>query len=273
MNSQAGQLRDVKVPVLTIATIHRDDLSGLQETHTSLANQRDIDWDAIEWTVVDGSNDSLATEVATAFPPTHVRPNILWEDPKGIYPAMNSALAAARGDFILFLNAGDRLASDDSLRTLLAAVLERERPTWVVGRVRIRDRGGHLADSARWDFKTEQSHFFARGLFPPHQATVVNTQVLRDLGGFDTRYAIAADYHAALRCSQRAEPVMLDAVIAEFAEGGVSTTRWKHAAREFHRARLEVLAPTGFGRVREAWYSLFNALQLLLYRDVLRRGR
>ena len=273
MNSPAGQLRHVKAPVLTIATVHRDDLSGLRETHTSLANQRDIDWDEIEWLVVDGSHDSLATEVATTSSPTHVRPNILWEEPKGIYPAMNAALAAAQGDFIMFLNAGDRLASDDSLQLLLAAVLQSERPEWVVGRVRVRDRGGHLTDSARWDFKTERSHFFARGMFPPHQATVVNTQVLRNLGGFDTRYAIAADYHAALRCSQRAEPVMLDAVIAEFAEGGVSTTRWRRAAREFHRARLEVLSPTGFGRVREAWYSLINAFQLLLYRDVLRRGQ
>ncbi len=105
--------------------------------------------------------------------------------------------------------------------------------------------------SGRWDYQSEKRALFARGLFPPHQATIVSTESLRSVSGFNTEYSIAADYAAALALSQVADPVMTDRVIATFVEGGVSTTRWKESFREFHRARREIFEPKGFQSLGE----------------------
>jgi hypothetical protein len=66
---------------------------------------------------------------------------------------------------------------------------------------------------------------------------------------------------------------MTDVVIAEFREGGVSTTQWKEAAREFRQARAEVFAPRGRTLLMERWYSMKTFFAALIYRDLLRRDR
>jgi hypothetical protein len=44
-----------------------------------------------------------------------------------------------------------------------------------------------------------------------------------------------------------------DFVIATFAEGGVSTTRWQESFRQFHAARISILRPSGALAIRERW--------------------
>ena len=74
---------------------------------------------------------------------------------------------------------------------------------------------------------------------------MVSTRALRDIGGFDTSYRIVADYASFLRLSLRADPSVSDAVLATFAEGGISSTSWRASIVEFHRARREILGLTG----------------------------
>ncbi len=124
-------------------------------------------------------------------------------------------------------------------------------PTWIVGRVQILEQSGKRVISASWDYQSERKALFARGLFPPHQGTVVSTAVLRSISGFDERFRIAADYAAALSLSQIQDPLMTDRVIGTFSEGGVSTTRWQESFREFHKARRQVFSPRGLVALSE----------------------
>ena len=260
-------------PLLTIITVTRNDRAGLKRTRESITEQSGVNADTVEWFIVDGSDDAAEARSMQADAAGKITTRVMWQEPQGIYAAMNAGLEQARGTFVLFLNAGDVLADDHVIHLLSGVLCAANPPNWVVGRVRIIDRAGNAVDSAVWDFQEEKKHLFARGVFPPHQATVVSTQALRDIGGFDRRFAIAADYHAALKLARISDPFMLDEVVAVFSEGGVSTTQWKRAAAEFHRARREVFAPSVAARVREAWHTAKNWTALFLYRDVLRRGQ
>ena len=260
------------VPLLTIVTVTRNDAEGLRRTQQSIRNQSGDLTSSVEWLVIDGGDDPSAQGYAQFASDMNMATRVEWHEPAGIYAAMNAGLASARGQFIYFLNAGDAIASSSTLLDILKRLSIPRPAMWLVGQVRIIDQHGRTATSARWTFSEERDAMFARGVFPPHQGTIVRTQTLREIGGFDTRYRIAADYHAALKLSVLSEPQMLDTEVAEFYEGGTSTVHWKRAAVEFHRARLEVFAPSGVQRIRDALSTARIATGQFIYRDVLRRG-
>lgn len=254
---------------LSIVTVVKDDPTGLARTLESIVVQ---DCAGAELVVIDSSSDESSV-------PAIIRGRVLQdscpvtyrhEPPRGIYPAMNSGLASAQGDYVLFLNAGDAFDASHVVASL-SALVEREAPAWLVGRVRVVGPSGRDTVSATWDYRTERKRSFARGLFPPHQGTVARRELLNRAGGFDTTYAIAADYAMALRLSTFADPTMTELVIARFVEGGVSTERWKESFREFHRARREICRPTGVASLREQWDTRVHFARVFAYREVLSR--
>ena len=251
---------------LTIVTVVKDDASGLADTIDSIDDQGIHE--AVEHVIVDSSTPPVVLE-GGANP--HVSRRLEPTPPEGVYPAMNRGLDLAAGDYVWFLNAGDTLVEPSTLHHVLQML--GSSPAWVVGRVRIIDRSGNTVDSARWDFATEKRRAFARGRFPPHQATIVRTSHLRDLGGFDTDYRVAADYQAALKLACATDPAMTDRVLAEFREGGLSTVRWKSAHREFHQARRQVMQLRGAPGLMEYWNTGIGFCAEWLHRSVLRADR
>lgn len=252
-------------PLLTVITVVRDAPEALRETAASVAGQELADRSAVEHLVIDGS--TIAADLTELPGVRHeMRP------PRGIYAAMNDGLQAATGEYAYFLNAGDTLDAVDTL----AFVVDRlgsVRPEWAYGEVAIVDGSGVRTVTPRWDFDAEASRCFARGLFPPHQGTFARRETLLALGGFDESYRIAADYAMALRLSQRSAPAYLDRVIATFPEGGASTVGWRDAQREFHRARISILQPTGMAAVREQLDTARQRAAMTAYRGVWARLR
>lgn len=252
-------------PCLSIVTVVKDDLPGLRRTRSSLSDQ---DMESAEWVLLDSSDERdgverLLNEAAVAA-------RYEWTEPRGVYPAMNSALSICRGDYVWFVNAGDEVASGPTVESLVAR-LKREAPLWLIGQVAFVDPRGHRVVPPAFDYSAEKRHLFARGRFAPHQGTLVRTDWLRENDGFDTSYRVAADYEASLRLSLVANPVVVDDVISEFHTGGLSSTEWQAALQEFHRSRRSVLRPTGSAALLETFHTWSQALRARSAR-ALRRG-
>jgi glycosyltransferase involved in cell wall biosynthesis len=247
-------------PWLTIVTVVKDDAAGFERTMTSIGQQ---DLDGVEWVIIDSSTDTnaLPTLLASEAAPTS---HYAWTEPRGIYPAMNDGLARATGTYIYFLNAGDELASPT-----VAADMRRiaqDEPVWFYGQVRFVDVQGGSVTPPPFDYDKERAAAFSRGRFPPHQGTVARTEVLRAMGGFDTSFKIAADYAMILRLSTAAAPAETRETLATFYEGGLSSTAWKQARAEFHRARMEILPMTTRDRLTEGIYSARQRAAMSLVR-------
>lgn len=250
-------------PWLTVITVVKDDVDGLLASAASLATQ---DRSGVEHLVIDGSTDREAVPRALAEAGIAPSVAVAWTEPRGIYEAMNDGLARAGGTYAHFLNAGDRFAGPQVLTRVRRAL---GGATWAFGDVAITDRAGQRVVPPPMDYEAERRASFARGRFPGHQGTFATVAALRGIGGFDTSYRIAADYAAFLRLSLLADPVILPFTVAEFTEGGASTQQWRRSFAEFHRARREILRPTGTAALREQAERLRHLAAVAIYRGIV----
>ena len=256
--------------LLSLITVVKDDTEGFQRTLESVTMQTMATTEVacLEWLVIDGSNEQSAVPALLA---TANNPNARcqWSAPQGVYPAMNTGLAQATGDYVLFLNAGDELSDPTTAETIITT-LQRDRPLWLFGQVCFVSENGNRVTPPPMDYAREREASFSRGRFPPHQGTIVKRQALIDNGGFDTSYRIAADYAACLRLVQQQDPVVIGETIAVFYEGGLSTNAWRESMREFHRARRDILRPRGAAAVREWVNTQLGVAKAALYRRLVK---
>jgi len=251
---------------LTVITVVKNDAVGFGRTLDSLQGQ---DLSGVEFIIIDGSDDS--DEIPSLLQESAVQAHYYWEEPAGIYAAMNEGLRRAQGDYCYFANAGDTLFTLDVItRSRMFAV---EGPTWMFGPVEIVSSDGTKVITPHWDYENEKKQCFSRGLFPCHQGTFVRTEVLRGLGGFSPHFTIVSDYAMFLELSRISNPQELDFVVASFAEGGISTMRWRESLREFHKARMMILRPHGVQLAQERWNTAAGFARMLAYRGLMSKLR
>ena len=98
---------------LSVVTVVRNDAAGLERTMASVAEQTRP---GIEYIVVDGASTDGTLEAIRR------RADLVdaWisEPDGGIYAAMNKGAAMASGDYVLFMNAGDRFYAAETVEKI-----------------------------------------------------------------------------------------------------------------------------------------------------------
>jgi len=97
-----------KVNKLSIITINFNNAIGLEKTINSIIAQSDSNF---EYIIIDGDSDDNSIEIIKKN--EQYLSHWISEPDTGIYNAMNKGIVKAKGDYLLFLNSGDYLASDD----------------------------------------------------------------------------------------------------------------------------------------------------------------
>jgi glycosyltransferase involved in cell wall biosynthesis len=98
---------------LSIITINYNNLLGLQKTMKSVFDQS---WKDYEYIIIDGGS----TDGSKEFIELNSNKISYWvsEKDNGIYNAMNKGTLEAKGEYVLYLNSGDFLASTDVLKSV-----------------------------------------------------------------------------------------------------------------------------------------------------------
>lgn len=220
-------------PLLSIITVVRDDPAGLAATRDSLAAQ---DWRGFEWLVADGGSGPATLAVLDE---PGLKPD--WLDSQadgGPFAGMDRALEVARGDYLLFLNAGDSLADATVLSDLLPCL--DTCPDLLYG--------DSLEDPGDGHMRVKPSRHWRWAFYgmPAHHCAILYRRAAVAGVRMDQGYRIAGDYAFTLAALRRAGPITrLPRVIARFAPGGLSR---RHAAlgraEQFHiRRTLLRLSP------------------------------
>lgn len=202
-------------PLFSIITVTKDNLKGFLATRESIEAQscRNFEWVVIDGNSSDGTKDVLPADAVS-------------EEDLGIYDAMNKGIACAKGDYLLFLNAGDTLADMDILATLARAA--KGQPDFIYGDAL--ETGGLYKkarpyDKAGW------------GMFTHHQAMLYRRERIGGLR-YDTGYKIAADYDFTARFLKNALSVhYIPAALCVFETGGISQRNMTLGRQEQFQAR------------------------------------
>lgn len=201
-------------PLFSIVTVTLNGGDGLARTVASVDAQEHRDYEHL---VKDGGSLDGSIE---KIPASALRRVVTTPD-SGIYDAMNQALAMSRGRFVLFLNAGDVLATPAALREVADGLRAAPDAELVYCDYFSEERNSVVASPPAL------TEFFLYRTMLCHQSYLCRTEVFRRLGGFDTSFRIAADYEflarAVLRGGVRCRYVPL--LLARYQGGGFSTRR------------------------------------------------
>ena len=193
-----------QIPV-TIITVCRNHAQLLERTIQSVESQT---WQDKEYLVIDGASTDETMEVILRHQASITR----WvsEPDQGIYDAMNKGVRMAQGEWVIFMNAGDTFASDDTLQGVFGSPQDAD---VIYGDV---IKEGHVK-------KAEAPHN-AHRMFFCHQSAFVRTSCLRAFP-FDTTHRMSADFKQIKQLYLSGKTFkQLDFPVANFDTQGVSNT-------------------------------------------------
>ena len=188
-------------PKLSIITVTRNLIDGgRQESFLSAMDCVQMQTTReIEHVVLDGASDDgtqgLIESVISALgdPASGVPVTYRSEQDSGLYDAMNKAVGLAQGDFVLFLNSDDGLASNHVAAQLVDA-MGRGRPDFIYGATMQLLPDGSTKTHARTNLRA----FLQRMPFS-HNSVALRRDMFLALGGHDLKYRVASDYDLMVR--------------------------------------------------------------------------
>ena len=189
--------------IVTIITVCRNHAKELERTIRSVESQT---WQEKEYLVIDGASTDDTLNVIKAHEASITR----WvsEPDQGIYDAMNKGVKMAQGEWVIFMNAGDTFARDDTLQRVFGSPQDAD---VIYGDV----IKGELVKKA-------EAPRNAHRMFYCHQSAFVKTSCLREYP-FDIRHRMSADFKQVKQLYLSGKRFrQLDFPVANFDTQGVS---------------------------------------------------
>jgi glycosyltransferase involved in cell wall biosynthesis len=180
---------------LSILTVTYNSLTTLKEAYASLLGQSFKDW---EWIVQDGGSTDGTLEWLESLSDTRV--NWVSEKDHGIYDALNKAVGRAKGEWIGLLHSDDLYPNAEVLSQVVAAL--KTTIDGVYGDLNYVLEKDTQKVLRHWQSEAFSPTLLRKGWMPPHPTLFLRKEVYAKVGGFDTRYRIAADYDFILRVFQ-----------------------------------------------------------------------
>lgn len=217
-------------PLITVVTVCYNAVNELEETMLSVLNQT---YDNIEYIVIDGGSTDGTVDIIKKYADRLA----YWvsEPDKGIYDAMNKGISVATGEWINFMNAGDRFYDEGTIERMSLSFCEKE--TIYYG-----DAWIHSIGKKYWgrfsSWKLATGNICHQAIFYPSSLLKQNL--------FDTSYCIFADYVFNLDAWKKYPFEYVPRIICRYDFGGASTLN-KNRDKKFicDRSRL-VINSCGF---------------------------
>lgn len=221
--------------MLTIITINKNNLIGLGETIRSM---RQLPRESYQWVFIDSLSTDGSVRIAEEFSvSTDV---IISEADSGIYNAMNKGVKHSAGQFIMFLNSGDRLASG-------------------ISKIRL-DAEANI-DIAMYGFKirnklrSPRSNAWRSWSLPTSHQAILYSRNLLNSHPYDESYRFAADFEHYLRINRLKKlRIVYSSEVLITNEPYGSDMSLGQVLDEYHRALVE----NGYPRV---WADLVHFMK------------
>lgn len=224
----------MKISVLTVcfnsaATIRHTLESFLAQDHPDK-----------ELVVIDGASSDDTVAIVRSYPQERIR--LVSEPDRGMYDALNKALALCTGEAVGALNADDAFHGRSALSRISAAL---EKDDIVHGHLDFVESHESKRVVRRWRAEPRPPSGFRTGWMPAHPTFYVRRHVADKVGPFDLSLKVSSDYDWMLRAVELYgfRSGVVDHVLVDMMIGGASTK----SLRSYLGHNLEAL------RARRRW--------------------
>ena len=250
---------------VSIITVTHNSAKYLQECIDSVVNQTYPD---IEHIVIDGKSDDGTIEIIKHYG-KHITKWVSEKD-KGMYDAINKGMKLATGEVIGILNSDDILASKNVIGQIVKCFQENKVDS-LYGDLVYVDQKNTKKIIRYWKGISYSRFRFNYGWMPAHPTFYFRSDLLGDLGGYESHYFTAADYEFMARYlyRYRISSKYLPVLIVKMRVGGQSNRNMMSRLRANRRDYLamkinnipfphiaSILKP--IIKLRQFYYTLFK---------------
>lgn len=217
---------DDKKRKYSIIVVTYNNADGLRRTLESI---RQLNYAQKEMIVIDGGSKDESLDIITKN--QDIITTSVSEKDNGIYDAMNKGVRLVKGDYVVFMNAGDEFANEDVL-----SLVSRYNGDIILG-------GDLYGGKQRMPKETMTLYdFLSLGIC--HQAVYYRWEVLQKYG-FDESYKLIADLKSVVEpvVKDRVTVTVVPEVLAVCESGGLSKQRWRDTLSENNRMIGELVDP------------------------------
>ena len=219
----------------TIITCTYDASKYIDRTLESVRGQS---YPHIEHFIIDGVSKDDTVKKAQTYAYDSRYPVIVKSEPdKGLYDAMNKGIQLAKGNYIIFLNAGDVFHEEDTLTCIAEQLKGKPLPGVIYGDTDIVDNKGNfirkrrLAPPEKLSWKS-----FKQGMLVCHQSFYARTDIAKQVP-YNLHYRYSADVDWCIRIMKEAEKQGLvlwntHKTLCSYLEGGMTVKSHRASLKE-----------------------------------------
>lgn len=213
----------VTKPILSVITIVYNNVGDIERTMFSVLNQT---YKNIEYIIIDGKSSDGTLDVIKRYESRIAK--LFSEKDEGIYDAMNKGLAAATGDYVIFMNSGDEFYDNDTVSAVFAtdenADIYYGETEMIAGNGQSLGQRRHKAPE---DFNWRSFKF---GMSVSHQAIYIKRSLAEP---YDSRYQLSADIDWIIRAAKKANKIVnVNRYVAKYLVGGMSKKKHRRSLAE-----------------------------------------
>jgi len=248
--------------ILKVITVVKDDLPGLERTKQSILDQSK----KVSWTLVTPNEGSATFQYIQELRNSGITGEIILDMHRGIYAAMNQAIALSSGeDWLWFLNAGDEFANVSTYE-LVDKYAQSSSNLWMYGGHFLGSHAGKILGEVKTPQKFKPSNQLFAKKYISHQSTIFRAKFLQDLGGFNGNLKIAADWDLMVRASEFDSGQRIPESLSIFYMGGLSTASRQTGNIELFWIRKIHLGPKF--AIKNYWWFGYRLLRNYLVQSI-----
>jgi glycosyltransferase involved in cell wall biosynthesis len=210
-------------PILSVITVVYNNVSDMERTLLSVLSQT---YAGIEYIIIDGLSTDGTLDIIKRYQGRIAK--LISEKDKGIYDAMNKGLAAATGDYVIFMNSGDEFYAPDTVAAVFATT---EGADIYYGETEMIAAGGQSLGRRRHKAPAVFNwRSFKYGMSVSHQAIYIKRSLIEP---YDLQYELSADIDWIIRAAKKAKIIVnVNRYVAKYLVGGMSKAKHKQSLLE-----------------------------------------
>lgn len=217
-------------PKFSIITVTYNAEDTVERTIESVESQT---YPNKEYILVDGASKDGTMAIVNQYRPSI--DHLISEPDRGLYDAMNKGMALATGDYLCFLNAGDRFYNDSTLNCIVDTLRSGDLPDVIYGETALVNERGEFVRMRRLAVpETLNWKSFKQGMLVCHQAFFAKRSLAEP---YDLKYRFSADFDWCIRVMKKARTLHnTDLKVISYLEEGL--TQRNHKSSLWERFRI-----------------------------------